>query len=206
MIFVTYLFSILLLVFGGQNADKTSTPSPLERLRAKVAVESLGVAGTPRLAGHYTNPPKDLLRRIGGVLSGDDLYLFPDGTYIYCEWADIQPLTIYDKGRWIFANGAVELKSDPDVTWDPGADRTYVAVRRRSKKKEVLLLGVHSDLPRFEAESQDNPELTLLYVAKGRDSTITRSKTAGVKARLLRESWRPEYFKTNPTDHHQPCR
>ncbi len=176
MIFVTYLFSILLLVFGGQNADKTSTPSPLERLRAKVAVESLGVADTPRLAGHYTNPPKDLLRRIGGVLSGDDLYLFPDGTYIYCEWADIQPLTIYDKGRWIFANGAVELKSDPDVTWDPGADRT------------------------------DNPELTLLYVAKGRDSTITRSKTAGVKARLLRESWRPEYFKTNPTDHHQPCR
>jgi hypothetical protein len=139
-------------------------------------------------------------------LDGNDLYLFPDGTYIYCEWADVQPLTIYDKGRWTLSSGAVELKSDPDVTWDPEADRTYVAVRRRSQKKEVLLVGVHCDLPRFEAESQDNPELTLLYVAKKRDSTITRSKTAKLKARLLRESWHPEEFKANPKDHDKPHR
>ena len=40
-----------------------------------------------RLAGKDSNPPKEF----HGGLSGDDLYLFPDGTYIYCEWADIEP-------------------------------------------------------------------------------------------------------------------
>jgi hypothetical protein len=204
MIFVTHLFSVLLLIFGGQDAAKSST-RPLERLQAKVSVESVASVDMSSIAGHYAYPPRELARQLGGFLSGDDLYLFLDGTYIYCEWADIQPLTIYDKGRWTFANGAVELKSDPDVTWDPEADRTYVAVRR-SKKKEVLLVGVHSDLPRFESESDDNPELTLLYIAKKRDSTFTRLKTARVKTRLLRESWHPDDFKTKPTAPDRPRR
>jgi len=204
MTFVTHLFSVLLLIFGGQDAAKSPTLRPLERLQAKVSVVSVANVDMSSIAGHYAYPPRELARQLGGFLSGDDLYLFPDGTYIFCEWADIQPLTIYDKGRWTFANGVVELKSDADVTWDPEADRTYVAIRRRSKKSEVLLVGVHSDLARFETESQDNPELTLLYLAKKQDRTITRSKTATLKARLLRESWRPEYFKTKPTDHDKP--
>ena len=206
MIFVTHLFFCLLLVFGGQDGPKASTLSPFERLQAKTSVESLASVDVSRITGHYANPPRELVTQLGGVLNGNELYLFPDGTYIYSEWADIQPLTIYDKGRWTFANGAVELKSDPEVTWNPEADRTYVAVRHRSKKKEVLLVGVHSDLARFEAENQNNPELTLLYLAKKQDRTITRSKTAAVKARLLRESWRPEYFETKPTDREKPRR
>jgi len=206
MIYIPKLVSILLLALYSQGVLKAPTADAVERLQAKVPVESLASVDMSGIAGHYANPPRDLATQLGGFLDGNDLYLFQDGTYIYCEWADIQPLTIYDKGRWTFANGAVELKSDPDVTWDPEADRTYVAVRRRSKKKEVLLVGVHSDLARFEVESQDNPELTLLYLAKQQDRTITRSKTATVKARLLRESWRPEYFKTKPTDHDKPRR
>jgi len=200
MIYIPNLVSIVLLALYSQGVLTATTSDALERLQAKVSVESLASIDMSGIAGHYANPPKELAKQLGGFLDGNDLYLFPDGTYVYCEWADIQPLTVYDKGRWTFADGAVELKSDPDVTWNPEADRTYVAVRRRSKKKEVLLVGVHSDLARFEAESQDNPELTLLYVAKKRDSTITRSKSARVKARLLRESWRPEDFKTKPTD------
>jgi hypothetical protein len=205
MIYTRNLVSILLLALYSQGALKAPTSDALERLQTKISVGSFSSVDLSRIEGHYANPPRELARQLGGVLDGNDLYLFPDGTYIYCEWADIQPLTIYDKGRWTFTNGAVELKSDPDVTWAPGADRTYVAVRR-SKKKEVLPVGVHSDLPRFEAESQDNPELTLLYVAKKRDSTISRSKTARVKARLLRESWHPEDFKAKPTDHEKPRR
>jgi hypothetical protein len=204
MIYIRNLVSILLLALYSQDALKAPTTDALERLQTRISVESLSSLAMSNIAGHYANPPRELARQLGGFLDGNDLYLFPDGTYIYCEWADIQPLTIYDKGTWMFTNGAVELKSDPDVTWDPEADRTYLAVRRRSKKKEVLLVGVHSDLPRFEAESQDNPEITLLYIVKKRDSTITRSKTARVKARLLRESWRPEDFKTKPTDHDKP--
>jgi hypothetical protein len=132
-------------------------------------------------------------------LDGNDLYLFPDGTYVYCEWADIQPPTIYDKGQWVFVDGLVQLKSDSDVTWDPEADRAYVVVYRRSKRKEVLLVGTQSDLARFEAEGQGNPELALLYVAKKRHSPMTRSKAVRIKARLLRESWHPEEFKAKPT-------
>jgi hypothetical protein len=194
MTLAMHVLFALFLVFADQDVTNISGPSPIERLQAKVSVESLDVADASRLAGHYSNPPKELVRLIGGVLGGNDLYLFPDGTYIYCEWADIQPLTIYDKGKWRFTNGVVELKSDPDVTWDPEADRTYVAVRRRSKTKEILLVGVHSDLPRLETETKNDQQTTLLYAVKKRDGTITRSKTAKVKARLLRECWRPGLF------------
>jgi hypothetical protein len=206
MNFGTQLFFALLLVFGDKVTQTTSTLGPVERLTAKVAVESLGTVDKSRIAGHYTNPPKALVRRIGGVLSGDDLYLFPDGTFIYCEWADIQPLTIYDKGKWTFTNGTVELKSDTDVTWDPQADRTYIAVHRRSQQKEILLVGLHSDLPRFEQEAGDDPELMLLIVSKGRRGNLTPADSKRVKARLLRESWHPQEFKTKPKDDKKPCR
>lgn len=201
MTLVALLFAVLpLALFRGLANEPLATLTPLERLQAKVPVESVVPGDVPILAGYYKNPSGELIKNIGGALSGDELYLFPDRTYIYCEWADIQPLTIYDKGQWTFENGAVELKSDPDVTWDPVADRAYVAVRRRSKKNEILLVGVHSDLSRFEAETQDNSELTLLYIVKKRESTIARPKIARVKARLLRESWHPELFKAKPTD------
>lgn len=200
MIYNWHLASMLLLAFYGQAGLKVPASDPLERLRTKVPVESLVSADSSGIAGHYANPPRELAKQLGGVLDGNDLYLFLDGTYIYCEWADIQPLTIYDKGRWTFVNGTVELKSDPDVRWDPRIDRTYVAIRRLSQKKEVLLVGVHSELARFETESQENSEQTLLYVAKKRDGAITRSNTAKVKARLMRESWHPQDFKEKSTN------
>ena len=156
------------------------------------------------IAGQYANPPKDLVRRIGGVLSGDELYLFADGTFIYCEWADIHPLTIYDKGSWTFTNGAVELKSDSDVTWNPEADRTYIAVRRRSHEKEALLVGLRSDLPEFEQGAKDDPELMLLMVSKQRKTKLTQVEGNKVKARLLRESWHPEEFKTKAAEAAKP--
>jgi hypothetical protein len=135
MIYVPSLVSIRLLAVSSQGALKTPTSDALDRLQTKISIESFSNADMSSIAGHYANPPRELARQLGGFLSGGDLYLFTDGTYIYCESADIRPLTVYDKGQWTFANGAVDLKSDPDVTRDPGADRTYVAVRRRSKKK-----------------------------------------------------------------------
>jgi hypothetical protein len=196
----------LLLVFAGQNPTKASNLDALERLQARTPVEFVEPLDTSRVTGRYTNPPKDLVRRIGGVLSGDELYLFPDGTFIYCEWADIRPLSIYDKGRWTFTNGVVELKSDTDVTWDPRADRTYIAVRRRSQRNEVLLVGLQSELPHFEQAAGRDPELMLLIVSKGRRSKLTRATGEKIKARLLEESWHPEDFKTKPTPPHKPRR
>jgi hypothetical protein len=204
MIFATHFFCVLLLAFGAQDTAKASTLSSLERLAAKVSVESVAPADISRLAGHYANPPTDLVRRIGGVLSGDDLYLFADGTFIYCQWSDIQPLTIYDKGQWTFANGDVELKSDLDVTWNPEADRTYIAVRRRSHRKEILLVGLRSDLAHFEREVRDDPESMLLIVSKERKAALTLAEGKKIKARLLRESWHPDDYKTKPTGPDKP--
>jgi hypothetical protein len=181
-----------------QLATSLTANEAVERLRAKTPVDPVVYANVERLAGKYTTTSSELRKRVGPFLAGDDLYLFPDGTYIYCEWADIEPVTVHDKGTWSMAEGLVQLKSGPDVTWDPGKyrwyDRTYVAVRRSSRNDEVLLIGVEYALPYFEKKAGDDPAFTLLINAKKRETTISRAKAATLKSRLLKESWRPEYF------------
>ena len=147
-----------------------------------------------RLAGKDSNPPKEF----HGGLSGDDLYLFPDGTYIYCEWADIEPLTVRDKGAWKLADGLVVLTSDKDVTWDPDTVPKYVAVRRRSHYHEILLVGIGRDLSYFEENAKDDPETQLLVVAKERAKTFRPATAAKAKAELMKQSWRPAYFRAGP--------
>ena len=147
-----------------------------------------------RLAGKDSNPPKEF----HGGLSGDDLYLFPDGTYIYCEWADIEPLTVRDKGAWKLADGLVVLTSDRDVTWDPDTEPKYVAVRRRSHYHEILLVGIGRDLSYFEENAKDDPETQLLVVAKERAKTFRPATAVKAKAELMKQSWRPAYFRAGP--------
>jgi hypothetical protein len=165
--------------------------TPLNRLQAKVQVDPINEGSPQRLVGKYSNPPK----AFHGGLSGDDLYLFPDGTYIYCEWADIEPLTVRDKGAWKLADGLVVLTSDSNVTWDPGAERKYVAVRGKSHRHEALLVGIGRDLSDFEENAKDDPETQLLVVAKERAKTFRPATAAKAKAELMKQSWRPEYFR-----------
>lgn len=181
-----------------QLATSPTGHEALERMRAKTPVDAVSIVSYEQLAGRYTSSSKELRKRIGPLLHGDDLYLFPDSTYIYCEWADIEPLTVYDKGTWSVAKGLIELKSDPEVTWDPGEyrwyDRRYVAVRRSSQNNEVLLVGVEYALPYFEKKAGGDPAFMLLINAKKRETTLSKAQTARLKSRLLKESWRPEYF------------
>jgi hypothetical protein len=189
--------AILFLV--AQLATSPTAHEALERLRAKTAVDAVASASYEQLAGRYTSESKELRKRIGGFLSGDQLYLFPDGTYIYCEWADIEPTTVHDKGTWKATEGLVELKSDHEVTWDPGKyrqyDRRYAAFHRRSRNNEIMLIGVDYALPRFEEEAGDDPAFMLLVVGRKREATFSRAAAERLKARLLKESWRPEYFR-----------
>jgi hypothetical protein len=161
-------------------------------LQAKVSVLAVNITSTEQLAGKYENPPKELIREWGGSLEGDELYLFPDCTYIYREWSDVSPLRVEDKGTWVLKDGYVELKSDPDVTWDPWVERRYMMVRRKSHRNEVLLIGTGRGLSFFESDAGDDPEGTLLVVAKGRDKRIKRSNSAKLKAKIMAESWRPQ--------------
>lgn len=77
---------IFLLLFA--DIGLAAQPAPLLRLQAKVQVDPVPVLTQSHLAGKYSDPT----REFSPGLSGNDLYLFPDGTYVYDEWADIQPL------------------------------------------------------------------------------------------------------------------
>jgi len=185
---MTGIAALLLLA---QVGVALTQQSPLDRLQAKVQVVAAGEMTPQQMAGKYSHPGKEY----GGALSGNDINLFQDGTYIYDEWADVEPLTVRDKGTWKLADGLVVLTSDRDVTWDPDVDRKYVAVHRISKPHEVLLVGTGRDLSYFEENAKDGPESLLLVVAKERSTTFRDVDTAKTKKQLMRESWRPEYFR-----------
>lgn len=189
-------FAILVLVL--QLASGQSAASPLVRLRAKIPVDPVTDLTPVKIAGQYENPGKELIRRIGGALSGDVLYIFPDNTYVYCEWADIMPTTVYDKGTWDISDGILKLTSSPKIAWNPEVERRFLVVHRRSQAAEILLVGIDEKLPYFEEQAGDDPETMLLIVAKQRGNTISQAKTARLKAKLMRESWRPEYFRKQP--------
>jgi len=184
------LIRVMLVLLGAQIGAAAVDNSPRERLQARVSVESVENLSAGHLAGKYSNPPKGTVG-----LSGDDLYLFPDGTYVYDEWADIEPLVVRDKGKWQVVDGLVVLSSDEEVKWDPGAEPRYIAVNRRSNAREILLVGTDRALADFEENAGDQPEIQLLVVAKARSRLFKNQDEAmKIKKKLMRESWHPSYF------------
>jgi hypothetical protein len=190
--------SLTILILVLQLASGQSSVSPLARLRAKIAIDPVTDLTPVKIAGQYENPGKELIRHIGGALSGDVLYIFPDNTYVYCEWADIMPTTIFDKGTWDLSDGVLKLTSSPEITWRPVVERQFVVVHRRSHVGEILLVGIDKELPYFEEKAGADPDTMLLIVAKQREKRISQAKAAQVKAELMRKSWRPEYFRKQP--------
>jgi hypothetical protein len=191
---VTTMLANTLLLLAAPVGARPSVATPLERLRAKVQVDAVTEVAAAQLAGQYTSASKELQKRIGPFLSGNDLYLFPDGTYIFCEWTDIEPVTVYDKGTWVFTDGQVALTSDSQVTWKPRVERSYVAVHRPSRAQEVLLVGTGRDLDYFEKHAGDDPEFMLLVVAKKKEKGFSKQEADRVKATLMKDAWRPKYF------------
>jgi hypothetical protein len=187
-----------LLFLIAQVGTAPTAREAVERIRAKTPVEAVVVSSAEQLAGRYTSAPKEKEKRIGPVMGGFDLHLFPDGTFVFCNWTDISPLTVFDKGAWKLVEGLVTLTSDQDITWNPSDyynyDRRYVAVRRSPAEEESLLVGVDDKLPYFEAKAGDDPGFMLLVVALKREATIDRAKAATLKARLMKKAWRPQLF------------
>jgi hypothetical protein len=185
------------LLFLAQAAD--SPESALARIRSRVAVSPL-TGDLTTVAGKYTSTPPDL----GSGLSGEYLHLLPDGTYIYCEWADVEPLTILDKGTWRLSGPTVELSSDSDITWRPlhgccsPLERQFLLFQRDDRKRDAILMGMGYALSYFEEQAKDDPRLMLLITGLTRAETYNQKSTARVKARLMKEAWRPEYFKPKP--------
>jgi hypothetical protein len=122
-------------------------------------------------------------------------FIFPDKTFVYCEWADVMSNTVFDKGTWSLSGDILELKSVSEVTWEPHLERRFLAVRRHSQSREILLVGIDRELQYFEEKAGDDPELMLLIVGRQRDRTINQAETPKIKAKLMREGWRPEFFR-----------
>ena len=184
---------IVLFLALTQVAVSAKSSELLERLRAHVSVDLMAGIPASQLTGHYSSNSKEIGR---SALHGNDLYLFPDGSYLYCEWGDLETVTIRDKGKWGFSDGTVTLSSDPDITWDSGAERDYLVVHRKSKPKEVLLVGTHRALSYFEERAGDDPDFTLLLIAKKRVSLINPKAAPKLKADLMRQGWKPDYFRS----------
>ena len=168
-----------------------SVATPLERLQAKLPVEMVKPSQVAHLAGHYTSISSELRKKVGGfVLSGEDLYLFADQTYIYCEWGDIKPLTIYDSGTWLVASGRVTLQSDPALKWHSRLEEEYLAVRRSGRSGEAILVGLKEELQYFEEQAKDDPDFMLLLVGLMREQAFGASEGTRIKRRLLAEASR----------------
>jgi hypothetical protein len=142
------------------TSKRPSNLSSFNRIRAKITIDSLPNLTGTQIAGRYTNPSKELIKETGLPLAGEKLYIFPDNSYIYCKWADVMLDTVFDKGVRRLDGGILELKSDPEIVWDPELEREFVAVRRPSHKDEILLMGLKKSLPYFEKHPGDEPELT----------------------------------------------
>jgi hypothetical protein len=56
-------------------------------------------------------------------------------------------------------------------------------------------VGIDRELQYFEEKAGDDPELMLLIVGRQRDRTINQAETPKIKAKLMREGWRPEFFR-----------
>lgn len=189
------LAALAILVVLGQNGASQAALGIVNRIRARILVEPVGKSTSAQLAGRYTSESEELRKRTGNFLDGDDLYLFPDGTYVYCEWGDNEPLTVYDKGAWTFSGGTIELRSDHEITWEPKTERRFVVVHRNSRSDEVLLVGTERGISEFEELSHADPTFALLTAGKLRVRAFDPASAKRVKAQLMQESWRPEHFR-----------
>src|SRR5262245_47282297 len=125
----------------------------LSRLRARVEIQ-LALVQAPVVADLWTEGPG---------LTGGELYLFEDGTYISTEWGCILPETIQDKGHWKLDASVLSLEPDSDVTWSlqRGNNRRYVVL---SLGGTLRLLGLDWSLEAFEELVTDEPKLGRAHV------------------------------------------
>lgn len=155
-------------------------------------------------SGVYTSSPPELTKRAGPPLRGDYLLLFPDGDFIYEEWMDIMPLTIFDKGKWRYEPPFIRLISDntivrvvseddsPRIDQDSLFAPIKITVAAETQQF-VLCLG--EQYRRLQKAKDSGDDLHFLIQARQRQGPITEKFD---KARILKEHFRPEYYGKKP--------
>jgi hypothetical protein len=168
-----------------------------DRCEPAACVASISARVAVALAGVPSSEIAGLWKGGDGMLSGENLYLFADGSYIYTEWGDLLPETIYDKGDWRIEGGLVRFSPDAQVVWDPESDRRFAAVTLPAKP-ERRLIGLDGTLERFHDLVREHPDTTpaewLNLSALRRKGGITAREAEALKRRLHEDGWRPGFF------------
>jgi len=181
--------AISLLVLPGVVVSQTTPelePGIIQRISTKVAITPLDLPQS-RWVGAWSS---------GGGLTGCQLYVFQDDSYVYTEWGCLEPETIHDKGSWQVTRGVLTLASDSDVTWQPSGDRKYATFRLTNSPRQ-LLIGLDFQLRVFESVVREMPThaATLLTLASfRRDREWRAGEGLLLKSQLMKRNWRPEYF------------
>ncbi len=130
-------------------------------------------------------------------MSGSDLYLLAGGRYLYVEWADILPETIYDRGRWSITNGVVELASDHELkNSDRPRNHRYVIFRLAVDGSPTLrLIGTSWELPYFEQNGRDDSPFMLLINSMEQTERYSPDRSLAVYKRLMHDAWNPGFFR-----------
>ena len=115
-------------------------------LPSGVELKSVGFSQAG-LAGVFTNPGQQLVRRIGPALAGQKLTLFRDKTFQFEFWADILPAEVWDKGSWRWDGKKITLESDQSLPKKLfPRDRDFIPLVYKTPDCETLLvIGLESD-------------------------------------------------------------
>jgi len=188
-----FVVALLLPQLPARKTERTA----LQRLQARVDVESVPGLQRSEIAGQYTNPSDELKKRIV-PMGSESLFVFPDGTYIFTFESDIPPDTISDKGTWTLNGDVLQLESDKDVTWkSKRVERRHIVVRRRGHSDELFVVGLESSLSYCEKHSNDDPGFQFLLCSLKRERPISAEETEHLKKRLMNEKWQPEFYRSD---------
>jgi hypothetical protein len=148
------------------------------------------------LPAHFSNRNSETEHRAGPALSGDDLYLFPDRSYLYLRWADIMPPTIYDRGTWLFETGVLSLQSDHSVQQrDFPKDRRFIPLYHNvSGKRTLLLMGTSWDFSYFKEKATMNDDFMLFLCTLTHIEPIEPANAETLQKKMYADSWKPEFF------------
>jgi hypothetical protein len=185
------VIALLLTQSSGRRTERT----PLERLQAKIDVVSVPNLTPSELAGQYTNPSEELSKR-AIPMGSENLFIFPDKTYIFTFVSDIPPDTISDKGTWSLDADVLRLESDKDITWKSRrVEHRHILVRRRGHNDELFLVGIERQLPYFERNAKGDSEFMFLLQSLKRGKTISAAEAEPLRKKLMKEKWQPDFYR-----------
>jgi hypothetical protein len=166
-------FLALLVSTGCQPNRLTSTPETADRIASILEKEIPRFQGLQQiedvdLMGRYTRECDELADAIGGgFLSGSNLYLLPEGQYLYTEWADVEPETIYEKGTWRLEGKTILLARGASATGRSGpCDSRFVPFQLAGHKGNppaLRIIGQRCGWQEFLSDAREgDPSFALL--------------------------------------------